>query len=119
MRALCVHYAGLMCTVPVCGESSNALAASRAGDGRPPARPEGGGRRSDGSGLALYGGRETQNKAVSAAALLTRDGSGFIDPRRFGASRATPQGRRREHATGGKAGFELATDGIQLYDVTD
>ena len=33
------------------------------------------------------------------------------------ASQATPQGRRRTHATGGKVGFELATNGIKLCDV--
>ena len=32
------------------------------------------------------------------------------------ASQAAPQGRRRAHATGGKAGFALAADGAQLYD---
>ena len=42
--------------------------------------------------------------------------SSFIYPDCSGtASQATPQGRRRENATAGKVGFELATDGIQFY----
>ena len=32
-------------------------------------------------------------------------------------SQATPQGLLLAHASGGKVGFELATNGIQLYDV--
>ena len=49
-------------------------------------------------------------KGAIAAALLTTTVKGS-------ASQATPQGHRSAHGTGGKVGFELATNGIQLYDV--
>ena len=44
-----------------------------------------------------------------AAASITKTGSGT-------APQATPQGRHQHaNATGSKAGFELATDGVQIY----
>ena len=51
-------------------------------------------------------------QAVIAVALLNHDCSGIGIP-------GHTTRRRRTHATGGKVGFELATNGIQLYDVAN
>ena len=51
-------------------------------------------------------------KAVIAAALLNHHCKGIGIP-----GRTLAQGRSHAHATGGKVGFERATNGIQLYDV--